>query len=69
MKEWIKDLTKEQVQNLTESVDPVEYSEIETGEDGICLGCKEHAEIIILLEDGEEVDRLSNCCGASIWTD
>lgn len=43
------------------------YSEIETGESGICMACKEHAEIIIWLENGEEVERVSNCCSSPIW--
>lgn len=39
-------------------------------EDGICLECKDHSSIDILIDsDGEEIgEQVSSCCGAKIWT-
>ncbi len=46
----------------------VHYSE-DTEEPCICMECKEHASVIRVVVDDEEVDTMSNCCGADchIW--
>ena len=43
------------------------WSEIETDECCLCMDCKDHSSVVIILKNGEEVDRLSSCCGAGIW--
>ena len=63
---WIDELTEKELKELNAKPEVIE-SEIETDEPGMCLGCKEHACVTIFLENGEEVERVSNCCGTGIW--
>jgi len=46
--------------------DIMTYTE-ELDEDCICLACYEHSAVLVSYENGEEVERVSSCCGSSVW--
>ena len=67
----IRPMTEKEINSLVakpvKAQSEIVFSEIETDESCLCMDCKDHASVVILLEDGEEVERVSNCCGAPIW--